>query len=506
MNLLQEILQHLRDLRNVDLKSRMLVMHLLQIQRSKYIYTCGIIRSFLKLHDAESWCQLLRPQQAEKLQRRYGFPVTPERVPSSSENLRGHPAPHPSWWATIQCGKSSVLESSAGSASLAQGICTRVPLVMRLRTTSPPRPSLQLGTARASWWPPRVPMVADRALPRRRSPRLRQQSPTRPSRWCWEEGRPTDPGPGTLTPARAASEDIYDQCPNIIKQYIAPPGEHHPQRAVGDVDSPRAESIPWSPAGGPHGDRTSPSSPKADKAPEGLLERSPWTTSTSARYVACATASATRPTTRPREGRSCYPAVKSTGPVVLPLLAPFSAFRIIMRNRHPRHRQADQRRLSRAQERRCRDLKTLSTRGGLLSARRVAARCPGLMGQGKGRSAQQRRSHRDGAGGRLHFEPEKTGPDQWMEWTSHGVHEARQVPPAERSKGFVGGLMLSHLRVHADLASVKRLVEKDLEEELATRFWATRCRGGRDACPCPARAKRERLKKRMSAPEVVANQ
>uniref|UniRef100_A0A0D9VWA4 Dynamin-type G domain-containing protein n=1 Tax=Leersia perrieri TaxID=77586 RepID=A0A0D9VWA4_9ORYZ len=180
-------------------------------------------------------------------------------------------------------GKSSVLESLAGiSLPRGQGICTRVPLVMRLQDkdddAGDEAASLHLeyngcvvATSEAE--------VADAII-----------VATREIAGC---GKGISGAPITLVvrkrgvpdltlvdlpgitrvPVHGQPEDIYDQIARIIKAYIAPSESIILNVLSATVDFPTCESIRMSQQVDRTGERTLAVVTKSDKAPEGLLEK-----------------------------------------------------------------------------------------------------------------------------------------------------------------------------------------------------------------------------------------
>ncbi|KAG0551842.1 hypothetical protein BDA96_01G458200 [Sorghum bicolor] len=167
-------------------------------------------------------------------------------------------------------GKSSVLESLAGiSLPRGQGICTRVPLVMRLQgDPSADSPKLQLeakvadainaataeiaGSGKGISDAPITLVVRKRGVPDLTLVDL----------------------PGiTRVPVQGQPEDIYDQIAKIIKEYITPKESIILNVLSATVDFPTCESIRMSQQVDRTGERTLAVVTKVDKAPEGLLEK-----------------------------------------------------------------------------------------------------------------------------------------------------------------------------------------------------------------------------------------
>ncbi|KAI4332437.1 hypothetical protein L6164_017347 [Bauhinia variegata] len=176
-------------------------------------------------------------------------------------------------------GKSSVLESLAGiSLPRGQGICTRVPLIMRLQNHPLPKPELVLeydgttvstdeenvsdaistateelaGNAKGITNTPLTLLVKKNGVPDLTMVDL----------------------PGiTRVPVHGQPEDIYDQIKDIIMEYIRPEESIILNVLSATVDFATCESIRMSQTVDKTGDRTLAVVTKADKAPEGLLEK-----------------------------------------------------------------------------------------------------------------------------------------------------------------------------------------------------------------------------------------
>lgn len=176
-------------------------------------------------------------------------------------------------------GKSSVLESLAGiSLPRGQGICTRVPLVMRLQNHPLPQPKLVLeyngkqvstdeenvsdaintateelaGTAKGISNTPLTLIVKKNGVPDLTMVDL----------------------PGiTRVPVHGQPDNIYDQIKDIIMEYITPEESIILNVLSATVDFTTCESIRMSQTVDKTGLRTLAVVTKADKAPEGLLEK-----------------------------------------------------------------------------------------------------------------------------------------------------------------------------------------------------------------------------------------
>ncbi|KAL2238232.1 UNVERIFIED_CONTAM: Dynamin-related protein 4C [Sesamum indicum] len=176
-------------------------------------------------------------------------------------------------------GKSSVLESLAGiSLPRGQGICTRVPLIMRLQNHSNPVPELFLefngkvvptdekhiadainlateeiaGTGKGISNNPLTLVVKKMAVPDLTMVDL----------------------PGiTRVPVHGQPEDIYEQISKIIMEFITPEESIILNVLSASVDFSTCESIRMSQRVDKSGQRTLAVVTKADKSPEGLLEK-----------------------------------------------------------------------------------------------------------------------------------------------------------------------------------------------------------------------------------------
>ncbi|KAG5539887.1 hypothetical protein RHGRI_020192 [Rhododendron griersonianum] len=176
-------------------------------------------------------------------------------------------------------GKSSVLESLAGiSLPRGQGICTRVPLIMRLQHHQNPEPELHLeyhgkivqtdetrvaeaivlatdeiaGNGKGISHTPLTLVVKKRGVPDLTMVDL----------------------PGiTRVPVHGQPEDIYEQISGIIMEYIKPEESIILNVLSATVDFPTCESIRMSQRVDKSGERTLAVVTKADKAPEGLQEK-----------------------------------------------------------------------------------------------------------------------------------------------------------------------------------------------------------------------------------------
>ncbi|PUZ40800.1 hypothetical protein GQ55_9G452200 [Panicum hallii var. hallii] len=176
-------------------------------------------------------------------------------------------------------GKSSVLESLAGiSLPRGHGICTRVPLVMRLQDGDDPRLQVEYGNGTV------VPVaseaeVADaiEAATAEIAGSGKGISEAPITLLVRKKGVPdltlVDLPGITRVPVQGQPEDIYDQIAGIIRAYIAPKESIILNVLSATVDFPTCESIRMSQQVDRTGERTLAVVTKADKAPEGLLEK-----------------------------------------------------------------------------------------------------------------------------------------------------------------------------------------------------------------------------------------
>nr|TKV96865.1 hypothetical protein SEVIR_9G457600v2 [Setaria viridis] len=167
----------------------------------------------------------------------------------------------------ISSGKTSVLESLAGvSLPHGQGICTRVPLVMRLQDD----PSADLEYSNGDIVATSEAAVADAINTATTEIAGISDAPSPSS--CGRGACPTSPVdlPGMT---RIPLEDIYDQVAKIIMEYIAPKESIILNVLSTTVDFPTCESIRMSQQVDRTGERTLAVATKVDKNPEGLLEK-----------------------------------------------------------------------------------------------------------------------------------------------------------------------------------------------------------------------------------------
>lgn len=181
-------------------------------------------------------------------------------------------------------GKSSVLESLAGiSLPRGQGICTRVPLVMRLQDDPGPadddEPVLRLeyGSGRVVTTSEAHVADAINAATAEIAGAGKGISDAPITLVVRKRGVPdltlVDLPGITRVPVQGQPEDIYDQIARIIKAYIAPKESIILNVLSATVDFPTCESIRMSQQVDRTGERTLAVVTKADRAPEGLLEK-----------------------------------------------------------------------------------------------------------------------------------------------------------------------------------------------------------------------------------------
>ncbi|RLN41401.1 dynamin-related protein 4C-like [Panicum miliaceum] len=178
-------------------------------------------------------------------------------------------------------GKSSVLESLAGiSLPRGQGICTRVPLVMRLQDDpSADSPKLQLEYSNGRVVATTEAKVTDaiNAATAEIAGKGKGISDAPITLVVRKRGVPdltlVDLPGITRVPVQGQPEDIYDQIAKIIKDYIAPKESIILNVLSATVDFPTCESIRMSQQVDRTGERTLAVVTKVDKAPEGLLEK-----------------------------------------------------------------------------------------------------------------------------------------------------------------------------------------------------------------------------------------
>ncbi|KAF8391996.1 hypothetical protein HHK36_022336 [Tetracentron sinense] len=176
-------------------------------------------------------------------------------------------------------GKSSVLESLAGiSLPRGQGICTRVPLIMRLQHHSTPNPELHLE-------------YHNKTIPTNETHIA--EAINMATNEIAGDGKGISNAPLTLVvkkqgvpdltmvdlpgitrvPVHGQPENIYEQISSIIMEYIKPKESIILNVLSATVDFPTCESIRMSQQVDKTGERTLAVVTKSDKAPEGLLEK-----------------------------------------------------------------------------------------------------------------------------------------------------------------------------------------------------------------------------------------
>lgn len=176
-------------------------------------------------------------------------------------------------------GKSSVLESLAGiSLPRGQGICTRVPLIMRLQDHPNTQPELQLeylGKVVSTDEIHTAEAIADATVEIAGNSKGISHTPL--TLMVKKKGVPdltmVDLPGITRVPVRGQPEDIYEQISAIINEYISPEESIILNVLSATVDFPTCESIKMSQGVDKAGARTLAVVTKSDKAPEGLLEK-----------------------------------------------------------------------------------------------------------------------------------------------------------------------------------------------------------------------------------------
>ncbi|KAI5316819.1 hypothetical protein L3X38_036526 [Prunus dulcis] len=178
------------------------------------------------------------------------------------------------------CGKSSVLESLAGiSLPRGQGICTRVPLIMRLQHHSSPQPELSL-EYNGIIDPTDEANISDDIVKATNAiaggGKGISNSPL--TLLVKKNGVPdltmVDLPGITRVPVHGQPENIYDQIKDMIMEYIKPEESIILNVLSASVDFATCESIQMSQSVDKTGERTLAVVTKVDKAPaEGLLEK-----------------------------------------------------------------------------------------------------------------------------------------------------------------------------------------------------------------------------------------
>ncbi|GLJ35687.1 hypothetical protein SUGI_0717100 [Cryptomeria japonica] len=177
-------------------------------------------------------------------------------------------------------GKSSVLESLAGiSLPRGQGICTRVPLIMRLHNSR-----LDEGMQIVVEYNGKKLSIADSQITETLNSVTEEIAGTGKSindtpitLNVWKPNAPdltmVDLPGITRVPVHGQPQDIYEQISRIIMQYIAPKESIILNVLSAAVDFPTCESIRMSQLVDEKGERTLAVVSKVDKAPEGVLEK-----------------------------------------------------------------------------------------------------------------------------------------------------------------------------------------------------------------------------------------
>nr|GMD14941.1 dynamin-related protein 4C-like [Ipomoea batatas] len=177
-------------------------------------------------------------------------------------------------------GKSSVLESLAGiSLPRGQGICTRVPLIMRLKNVpNLGEPELHL-EFNGKIVPTNEESVADAIVHATeevagRGKGISHAPLTLTVKKCGVPDLTMVDLPGiTRVPVHGQPEDIYEQISNIIMEFITPEESIILNVLSASVDFSTCESIRMSQKVDKTGERTLAVVTKADRSPEGLLEK-----------------------------------------------------------------------------------------------------------------------------------------------------------------------------------------------------------------------------------------
>ncbi|TYG35741.1 hypothetical protein ES288_D13G006800v1 [Gossypium darwinii] len=176
-------------------------------------------------------------------------------------------------------GKSSVLESLAGvNLPRSQGICTRVPLIIRLQNHASPRPELYL-EYNGKMVPVEEPQIATAiniATDEIAGPG-KSISDTPLTLVVRKDGVPdltmVDLPGITRVPVHGQPNNIYEQIRDIIMQYITPKESIILNVLSATVDFSTCESIRMSQQVDKNGERTLAVVTKVDRAPEGLVDK-----------------------------------------------------------------------------------------------------------------------------------------------------------------------------------------------------------------------------------------
>ncbi|GMI84970.1 Dynamin related protein 4C [Hibiscus trionum] len=176
-------------------------------------------------------------------------------------------------------GKSSVLESLAGvNLPRSQGICTRVPLIIRLQNHASPRPEVYLEyngnivPVEESHIATAINIATDEVAGQGKN-----ISNTPVTLVVKKDGVPdltmVDLPGITRVPVHGQPENIYEQIRDIIMHYITPKENIILNVLSATVDFSTCESIRMSQQVDRTGERTLAVVTKADRAPEGLLDK-----------------------------------------------------------------------------------------------------------------------------------------------------------------------------------------------------------------------------------------
>ncbi|KAK8651475.1 hypothetical protein V6N13_141076 [Hibiscus sabdariffa] len=176
-------------------------------------------------------------------------------------------------------GKSSVLESLAGvNLPRSQGICTRVPLIIRLQNHASPRLEVHLEyndkivPVEESHLESAIIIATDEVAGHGKN-----ISNTPITLVVKKDGVPdltmVDLPGITRVPVHGQPENIYEQIRDIIMQYITPKESIILNVLSATVDFPTCESIRMSQQVDKTGERTLAVVTKSDRAPEGLLDK-----------------------------------------------------------------------------------------------------------------------------------------------------------------------------------------------------------------------------------------
>ncbi|CAN0866576.1 Dynamin-related protein 4C [Linum grandiflorum] len=176
-------------------------------------------------------------------------------------------------------GKSSVLESLAGiSLPRGQGICTRVPLIMRLHHHSHPTPELSLQYSNKTVTTDEAHVAESINCATEEIAGAGKGISNNPLTLIVRKNGVPDltmvdlPGI-TRVPVHGQPEDIYEQVTETIMEYIKPEESIILNVLSATVDFSTCESIRMSQKVDKTGDRTLAVVTKVDKSPEGLLEK-----------------------------------------------------------------------------------------------------------------------------------------------------------------------------------------------------------------------------------------